>query len=127
MNSREISEAPGAPKAIGPYSPAVRSGDLVFCSGQVAIDPATGQLLEGDIRVQTERTLKNLEAVLAAAGSGLARVVRTTVYLTDMGDFAAMNEVYARLFGETRPARTTVEVSRLPKGARVEIDAIAAG
>jgi 2-iminobutanoate/2-iminopropanoate deaminase len=126
MSRHEIQEAPGAPRAIGPYSPAVKAGNLVFCSGQIALDPSSGELLAGDIRAQTERVLLNLKAVLEAAGSSLDRVVRTTVYLIDLGgEFAAMNEVYGRIFGNTRPARTTIEVSKLPKGGRIEIDAIA--
>jgi 2-iminobutanoate/2-iminopropanoate deaminase len=125
MSRHEIQEAPGAPRAIGPYSPAVKAGNLVFCSGQIALDPSSGELLAGDIRAQTERVLLNLKAVLEAAGSSLDRVVRTTVYLIDLGEFVAMNEVYGRIFGSTRPARTTIEVSKLPKGGRIEIDAIA--
>lgn len=114
-----------APAAIGPYSQGVRANGFLFLSGQVALDPATGQLVAGDIRAQTERVLKNLEAVLAAAGSSMDAVVKTTVYLADMGDFAAMNEVYARFFPQAPPARATVEVRRLPKDAKVEIDLIA--
>ena len=114
-----------APAAIGPYSQGVRANGFLFLSGQVALDPATGQLVAGDIRAQTERVLKNLEAVLAAAGSSMEAVVKTTVYLADMGDFAAMNEVYARFFPQAPPARATVEVRRLPKDAKVEIDLIA--
>lgn len=116
---------PNAPAAIGPYSQGVRAGGFLFLSGQVALDPATGQLTGGDVRVQTERVLKNLQAVLEAAGSSLAAVVKTTVYLTDMNDFAAMNEVYARFFPENPPARATVQAARLPRDARVEIDVIA--
>ena len=114
-----------APAAIGPYSQAIVSGGLVFCSGQVALDPTTGQLVEGDAQAQTERALENLRAVLEAAGSDLARVVRTTLYLVDMADFARVNEVYARFFSADPPARSTVEVRALPRGARVEVDAIA--
>ena len=114
-----------APGAIGPYSQGVRANGFLFLSGQVALDPATGQLVAGDIRAQTERVLKNLEAVLAAAGSSMDAVVKTTVYLADMGDFTAMNEVYARFFPQAPPARATVEVRRLPKDAKVEIDLIA--
>jgi len=115
-----------APAAIGPYSQAIASGALVFCSGQVALDPATGQLVEGDIRAQTRRALENLGAVLAAAGSSPARVVKTTVFLVAMADFAAMNEVYAEFFaGDDPPARSTVAVAELPRGARVEVEAIA--
>lgn len=115
----------GAPKAIGPYSQAVAAGDLVFCAGQVALDPASGESVTGDVRAQTGRVLDNLAAVLAAAGSDLRHVVKTTVYLTDFNDFAAMNEVYAKRFGDHRPARATVGVSALPKGLRVEIECVA--
>jgi 2-iminobutanoate/2-iminopropanoate deaminase len=114
-----------APAAIGPYSQAVRAGALVFLSGQVALDPATGQLVAGDVVAQTEQIMKNLAAVLAAAGSGFADVVRTTIYLVDMADFARVNEAYGRFFQPPYPARATVQVSALPRGARVEIDAIA--
>lgn len=114
-----------APAAIGPYSQAIRSGDLVFLSGQVPIDPATGELVTGDIAAQTERVLDNLQAVLAAAGCTFADVVKTTIYLTDLGDFQAVNQTYAKRFSAAPPARATVQVSALPKGARVEIDAIA--
>ena len=115
----------GAPKAIGPYSQAVAAGELIFCAGQVALDPASGESVTGDVRAQTERVLENLTAVLAAAGSDLRHVVKTTVYLTDFTDFAAMNEVYAARFGDHRPARATVGVSALPKGLRVEIECVA--
>lgn len=114
-----------APRAVGPYSQAILAGELVFCSGQIPLDPATGQLLEGDIAAQTGRVLDNLAAVLAAAGSDLAHVVKTTVFLADLGDFAAMNEAYATRFGEHRPARSTVQVAALPRGARIEIECIA--
>lgn len=114
-----------APAAIGPYSQAIVSGDLAFLSGQVPIDPKTGELVEGDISVQTDRVLDNLAAVLAAAGSGFDKVVRTTIYLVDLGDFQAVNATYAKRFTGAPPARATVQVSALPKGARVEIDAIA--
>lgn len=116
-----------APAAIGPYSQAIRIGSFVFTSGQVALDPATGQLVSGDIEAQTHRVLKNLEAVLAAAGLGLSNVVKTTVFLKDMGHFAAMNTIYAEYFERqgTPPARSTVEVARLPKDALVEIEVIA--
>ena len=115
----------GAPKAIGPYSQAVAAGELIFCAGQVALDPASGESVSGDVRAQTERVLENLTAVLAAAGSDLRHVVKTTVYLVDFNDFAAMNEVYAARFGDHRPARATVGVSALPKGLRVEIECVA--
>ncbi|HOK47306.1 MAG TPA: RidA family protein [Bryobacteraceae bacterium] len=114
-----------APKAIGPYSQAVVWNGLVFLSGQIPIDPATNQIVEGDIAVQTERVLENLKAVLAACGSSLDRTLKTTVYLKDMSEFARMNEVYARYFTENPPARSTVEAARLPRDVRVEIDAIA--
>jgi 2-iminobutanoate/2-iminopropanoate deaminase len=114
-----------APKAIGPYSQAVRSGDLLFLSGQIPLDPATGSLVEGDIAAQTRRVLDNLGRVLEAAGASFRDVVKTTIYLTDLGDFQAVNEVYAEYAGEVPPARATVQVSALPKGARVEIDAVA--
>lgn len=116
---------PDAPAAIGPYSQAVVVGGMVYTAGQIALVPATGQVLEGDIAAQTAQVFANLKAVLAAAGSGLDRVVKATVYLADMADFPAMNEVYARAFGEHRPARSTVAVRTLPKNARVEIDLIA--
>jgi 2-iminobutanoate/2-iminopropanoate deaminase len=114
-----------APKAIGPYSQAIRVNDLIFASGQIPLDPETMQMIEGDIAVQTERVLLNMQAVLTAAGSSLQKVVKTTVFLADLNDFTAMNEVYAKFFGETRPARSTVQVARLPRDARVEIDVIA--
>jgi len=114
-----------APAAIGPYSQAIHSGDLVFLSGQVPIDPKTGELVVGDIATQTERVLDNLGAVLAAAGCGFGDVVKTTIYLIDLGDFQAVNQTYAKRFTAAPPARATVQVSALPKGARVEIDAIA--
>ena len=114
-----------APQAVGPYSQAIGAGDLVFCSGQVPFDPATGELVQGDLATQTERIVRNLAAVLDAAGSGLDRVVKTTVFLVDMNDFAALNEAYARAFGEHRPARSTIGVAALPRGARVEIECIA--
>ncbi|HEY8657172.1 MAG TPA: Rid family detoxifying hydrolase [Candidatus Limnocylindria bacterium] len=124
MDIRSVtSEA--APKAIGPYSQAVVAGELVYCAGQVALDPATGEAVSGDVRLQTARALDNLAAVLAAAGSDLAHVVKTTVYLTDFTEFAAMNEVYAARFGDHRPARATVGVAALPKGLRVEIECVA--
>jgi len=117
--------SPDAPQAIGPYSPAVRAGQLLFVSGQVPIDPATGNMIAGDIAAQTGRVLDNVGALLKAAGRTFADVVRTTVFLADMNDFAAMNEVYGRYFSEPYPARATVQVARLPKDARVEIDVIA--
>ena len=114
-----------APKAIGPYSPAVRAGQLLFVSGQVALDPATGALVDGDITAQTRRVMDNLAALLKAAGLNFSGVVRTTVFLADMNDFAAMNEVYATYVTEPYPSRATVQVARLPRDARVEIDLIA--
>ncbi|MEW6209791.1 MAG: RidA family protein [Acidobacteriota bacterium] len=114
-----------APAAIGPYSQAVKAGGLVFASGQIPLDPATGQIITGTIAQQTERVLNNLKAVLEAAGSSLSRVVKTTVYLKDMNDFAEMNAAYGKFFGEVPPARSTIEAARLPRDARVEIDVIA--
>ena len=122
---REIIATEHAPKAIGPYSQAIRWNGLVFCSGQIPLDPATMQIVEGGIAQQTERVFENLKAVLEASGSSLANVVKTTVFLKDMGEFAAMNEVYARYFGEKPPARSTVEAARLPRDVRVEIECIA--
>ena len=115
-----------APRAIGPYSQAVRAGNLVFASGQIPIDPATGQFVPGGVAEQTEQVLRNLTAVFAAAGVGMDQVIKTTVFLADMDDFTAMNEVYGRFFGEEPPARATVQAARLPRDARVEIEAIAA-
>lgn len=114
-----------APKAIGPYSQAIAAGELVFCSGQIALDPASGKVVGTDVRTQTERIFDSLEAVLHAAGSDLAHVVKSTVYLIDFGDFAAMNEVYARRFGAHRPARATLGVASLPAGLMVEIECVA--
>jgi 2-iminobutanoate/2-iminopropanoate deaminase len=116
-----------APAAIGPYSQAVRTGGLVFLSGQIPLDPATGKLVEGDIAAQTRRVMDNLRAVLAASGRGFGDVVRTTIYLADLGHFAAVNEVYGSYFEAPYPARATVQVAALPRGALVEIDAIAVG
>jgi 2-iminobutanoate/2-iminopropanoate deaminase len=115
----------GAPQAIGPYSQAIRCGAWLFASGQVALDPKTGQLVPGGIEAEVHRALENLAAVLRAAGSDPSRVVKTTVFLVDLGEFQAMNAIYARFFGEARPARSTVQVAALPRGARFEIDAIA--
>jgi 2-iminobutanoate/2-iminopropanoate deaminase len=115
-----------APRAIGPYSQAIRAGNLLFCSGQVALDPATGELVgRGDVAAETERVLDNLGAVLEAAGVGFDAVVKTTIFLADMGDFATVNEIYGKRFRGEPPARATVQVSRLPRDARVEIDAVA--
>jgi 2-iminobutanoate/2-iminopropanoate deaminase len=115
-----------APAAMGPYSQAVTANGFLFTAGQIAFDPATGQVVPGDVTAQTERVLANLAAVLEAAGASWSAVVRTTVYLQDMNDFAAVNQVYARVLGTARPARSTVQVAALPRGALVEIDAIAA-
>ena len=122
---REIIATEQAPKAIGPYSQAIRAQGLIFTSGQVAIDPTTQQVIAGDVSAQTDRVLKNLDAILQASGSTLEKVLRCTVFLKNMGDFAAMNEVYGRYFKQTPPARSTVEVARLPKDVLVEIDVIA--
>jgi 2-iminobutanoate/2-iminopropanoate deaminase len=122
---RELITTKDAPQAIGPYSQAIRANGFVFVSGQVAIDPATQQVITGEVAAQTERVLKSLSAILKAAGTGLEKVVRATVFLKNMGDFTAMNEVYARYFSSQPPARSTVEVSRLPKDVLVEIDVIA--
>lgn len=120
-----IISTPNAPAAIGPYSQAIRSGSLLFLAGQIPLDPATGQLVKGDVREETDRVLKNMAAVLTAAGAAFENVVRTTIYLTDLNDFQAVNEVYARYFTANFPARSTVQVAALPRGSRVEIDAIA--
>ena len=122
---RERISTTDAPGAIGPYSQAIATGRFVFCSGQVPLEPASGALVEGDVRVQTRRALENLSGVLNAAGSSLAQVVKTTVFLISMSDFAAMNEVYAEFFPGDPPARSTIAVAELPKSARVEIEAIA--
>ena len=118
--------SPNAPKAIGPYSQAVSAGQLLFLSGQVPLDPASGNIVDGDIAIQTRRVLDNLGAVLKAGGLSFADVVRTTVFLADMNDFGLMNQVYGAYFSEPYPARATVQVARLPKDARIEIDVIAA-
>ncbi|MFZ2642058.1 MAG: RidA family protein [Verrucomicrobiia bacterium] len=115
-----------APKAVGPYSQAVRAGEFLFCAGQIPLDPATGQLVPGGIQEQTARVLENIKAVLASQGIGLEHVVKTTVFMTHLADFAAMNEVYAKSFPTNPPARSTVQVAALPKGAQVEIEVIAA-
>jgi 2-iminobutanoate/2-iminopropanoate deaminase len=116
---------PAAPKAIGPYSPAIRAGNLLFLSGQIPIDPATGSIVQGDITAQTDQVMRNIAALLNAAGTGFEHVVRTTVFLMDMNEFGAMNECYAKYVIDPPPARATVQVSRLPRDVRVEIDAIA--
>jgi 2-iminobutanoate/2-iminopropanoate deaminase len=123
---RQTVATDGAPKAIGPYSQAVISNGVVYLSGQIPLDPATGQIVEGDVAAQTARVLENLRAVLEKAGSSLESVLKTTVFLKDMGDFPGMNGVYSQYFPDQPPARSTVEVARLPKDVRVEIDAIAA-
>jgi 2-iminobutanoate/2-iminopropanoate deaminase len=122
---RQAISAPGAPKAIGPYSPAIKAGNLLFISGQIPLDPTTGALVAGDIAAQTEQVMRNLAALLAAGGAGFEHVVRTTVFLADMNEFAGMNEVYGRYVVDPPPARATVQVARLPKDVRVEIDLIA--
>jgi 2-iminobutanoate/2-iminopropanoate deaminase len=123
--SKHVISTSNAPAAIGPYSQAVGWGGLIFVSGQIPIDPATGQVVGDDAGAQTERVLKNLAAILEAAGSSLGQVVKTTVYLRDLNDFARMNEVYARFFGEQPPARATVQVARLPRDVSVEIEVVA--
>lgn len=122
---KEIISTENAPGAIGPYSQAVKTGDLVFCSGQIPIDPETGDFVSGGVGEQTEQVLRNLNAVLKAAGASLDNVVKTTVFLADMNDFVAMNEIYTRYFSDNKPARATVQAARLPRDARVEIDCIA--
>ena len=122
---REAVSTSTAPAAIGPYSQAIRAGSLLFVSGQIPLDPASGALVEGDVKVQTHRVFRNLAGILEAAGSSLDRVVRATVYLADMNDFVAMNEVYATYFSAPAPARSTIQAARLPRDARVEIDVIA--
>ncbi|MBI4165142.1 MAG: RidA family protein [Acidobacteria bacterium] len=123
--AKEVVSTANAPAAIGPYSQAIRVGNLLFVSGQIPLDPVTGDIVAGDIRAQTRQVLTNLSAIVEAAGSSLARVAKTTVYLRDLGEFAAMNDVYAEFFGKQPPARATVQVARLPRDAAVEIDVIA--
>lgn len=122
---RQSISAPDAPRAMGAYSPAIKAGNLLFVSGQIPADPATGDLVQGDITAQADRVMRNLTALLKAAGLGFEHVVRTTVYLADMNEFAAMNEVYARYIADPPPARATVQVARLPRDVRIEIDLIA--
>lgn len=124
MDRRAVS-SPDAPAAIGPYSPAIRTGNLLFLSGQIPLNPSDGQMVSGDISAQTEQVLRNISALLVAAGATFSNVVRTTVFLVDLNEFGAMNEVYARYMPDPAPARSTVQVARLPRDARVEIDAIA--
>jgi 2-iminobutanoate/2-iminopropanoate deaminase len=123
--SKNIIHTEHAPAAIGPYSQAIRAGSLLYTAGQIPLDPATGQLVEDEISVQTDRALRNLQAILEAAGGGLRHVVKTTVFLKDMGEFAAMNKVYATFFTEEPPARSAVQAAALPLGARIEIEAVA--
>jgi 2-iminobutanoate/2-iminopropanoate deaminase len=122
---RQVISAPDAPEAMGAYSPAIKAGNLLFVSGQIPIDPASGELVTGDIAAQTEQVMRNLAALLRAAGVGFEHVVRTTVFLADMDEFAAMNEVYSRHVAAPPPARATVQVARLPRGVKIEVDAIA--
>lgn len=125
MADRKRVQTERAPAAIGPYSQAIVSGDLIFTAGQIALDPATGELVDGGVQAQAERALQNLSAVLEAAGVGMNDVVKTTVFLADIGDFGAVNDVYGRFFGEPHPARSALQAGALPKGALVEIEAIA--
>ncbi len=125
QTSRQVIHTDSAPRAIGPYSQAIVAGNLVFTSGQIPLDPKTQQLIEGDIRAQTERVMENLAAVLQAAGVSFAEVVKASIFVTDLADFAAVNEVYGKRFPRNPPARSTVQVAALPRGARVEIDLVA--
>lgn len=125
MTARRVVTSPDAPAPVAAYSQAIASGDLLFCSGQIAIDPQTGQMVDGGIEAETERVLRNLEAVLTAAGASLADVVKTTIYLADFSEFPAMNAVYVRAFPHDPPARATVGVAALPRGAKIELEAIA--
>jgi 2-iminobutanoate/2-iminopropanoate deaminase len=122
---REVVSAPDAPRAMGAYSPAIKAGNLLFISGQIPVDPSTGNLVQGDIASQAEQVMRNVTALLRAAGVGFDHVVRTTVYLADMNDFAGMNEVYSRYIVDPPPARATVQVARLPRDVKIEVDAIA--
>ncbi|AHI05820.1 putative translation initiation inhibitor [Bdellovibrio bacteriovorus W] len=122
---KKIISTENAPKAIGPYSQAIQMGDFVFCSGQVALNPQTGEVFTGDIRIQTEMVMKNVTSVLEAAGLNLSNIVKTTIFLTSMNDFAAVNEAYGKFFTEAPPARSTVAVAGLPRGVNVEIEVIA--
>ena len=125
MATKKIIQPAKSPKAVGPYNHAVRVGDLLFCAGQIPIDPATGDLIAGDAKAQTERVLQNVKAILDDQGLTFANVVKSTVFLTNLGDFAAMNEVYAKHFTTDFPARSTIQVAALPKGANVEIEVVA--
>ncbi len=124
MNLKTIS-SDQAPAAIGPYSQAVCAGNMIFCSGQIALDPSTGEMVQGDVVIQTEQVMANIAAVLSASGAGFDNVVKTTIFLVEMGDFAAVNEVYGRFFSSHKPARSTVAVKGLPRGALVEIETVA--
>jgi len=124
MNLKTIS-SDQAPAAIGPYSQAVCAGNMIFCAGQIALDPSTGEMVQGDVVMQTERVMANIAAVLSASGAGFDNVVKTTIFLVEMGDFAAVNEVYGRFFSSHKPARSTVAVKSLPRGALVEIETVA--
>ena len=125
LRPTERIRASGAPAPVGPYSQAIRAGELLFCSGQIGLDPQSGKLVEGDVGAQTRQVLRNISAVLTAAGGSLADVIKTTIFLVDMADFASVNAAYGENFGESSPARSTVAVAALPLGARVEIEAIA--
>jgi 2-iminobutanoate/2-iminopropanoate deaminase len=122
---RQVVTGPGAPSAVGPYSPALRAGNLLFISGQIPLDPATGQMVSGDVRAQTSQVMRNIQALLHAAGASFEHVVRMTVFMADLEEFGAMNEVYQQYLVSPPPTRATVQVARLPRDARVEIDAIA--
>mgnify|MGYP006287648837 CR=1 FL=1 len=126
MDTRQAISTDSAPQAVGPYSQAIRSGGLIFTAGQIPMDPATGEMVQGDIEAQTRRVLDNLMAVLVAAGSGAANVLKVTVFMTDLGEFARMNAVYAEYFPDPPPARSAVQVGALPKGAAIEMEAVAA-
>ncbi|MDD5285774.1 MAG: RidA family protein [Desulfuromonadaceae bacterium] len=121
----EIVTTDNSPAAIGPYSQAIKSGNMLYCSGQIPLDPVTGEMVSGDITAQTERVMKNIAALLSAAGAGFDDVIKTTIYLVDMGDFASVNEIYGRCFKNHKPARSTVAVKSLPRGALLEIEVIA--
>ena len=125
MGTRQAISTPAAPQAVGPYSQAIRAGSFLFVSGQIPIDPATGQVVAGDIAVQTRRVMQNIAAILEAAGAAFDQVVRTTVYLADLAEFPAMNEAYAAFFSSPAPARSTIQAARLPRDARLEVDVIA--